>query len=357
MHTAESLSEPQQNIERMHAANNFDFLRFAAASLVLFSHSYALSGNSVSEPLLRLTGYESGGGLAVSIFFVISGYLVTASFLRSRCWRDFLIKRSLRLMPGLTAAVLFAVFVVGPLSTTLPLGEYFSATGTWLHLSNAIFVIRHALPGVFEQNPFPVAVNGSLWTLPVEAVMYLLLLCGGTAGLLTRGVVTGITCCWLAGTILADQTTALAFLPLPRQHQVYFLLKLGAYFFSGASLYLWREKVPLHAGIAGACLAATILTFKSGLGPFCLQIALPYLIIYAACSPLPVLRDFGRFGDFSYGIYLFAFPVQQLVISRWQGQVDLVAYMAVSFCLTFVLAVISWKLIESPALRLKRRFS
>lgn len=135
--------------------NNFDFLRFFAAALVLFAHSYPLVGRRGDEPLTLLTGYEKGGSIAVGIFFVMSGYLIASSWLASSSPKSFLIKRALRIFPALIVAVLLSVFVIGPLVTHLTLGQYLAADGTWTYLQNILLVTRYELPGVFTATSTP----------------------------------------------------------------------------------------------------------------------------------------------------------------------------------------------------------
>lgn len=151
--------------------NNFDFLRFFAAALVLFAHSYPLVGRREDEPLTLLTGYEKGGSIAVGVFFVMSGYLIASSWLASSSPKSFLIKRALRIFPALIVAVLLSAFVIGPLVTQFDLGRYLAADGTWTYLQNILLVTRYELPGVFTGNLYPDVVNGSLWTLPLEVLM------------------------------------------------------------------------------------------------------------------------------------------------------------------------------------------
>ncbi len=167
--------------------NNFDFLRFFAAALVLFAHCYPLVGRKMDEPLTVLTGYEKGGGIAVGIFFVISGYLITASYLNSRSPVSFLTKRALRILPALTVAVLLSAFVIGPMVTSWRLDNYLTSAKTWEYLKNILLITEYELPGVFNQNVYPDVVNGSLWTLPLEVMMYMGVLALGLVGFLRRG--------------------------------------------------------------------------------------------------------------------------------------------------------------------------
>ena len=158
--------------------NNLNFIKFVAATMVLMSYSFALfTGDASTEPWRKTLGM-SMGGVVVDIFFCASGFLVAGSLIASQIARDFLAARALRIYPGLWVALLLVVLIMGPLVTTHPNGIFFGSTETWKHLArNAVMVFGGAfqLPGVFEQNPWKGAVNGSLWTLPYELRAYLAL--------------------------------------------------------------------------------------------------------------------------------------------------------------------------------------
>lgn len=146
---------------RRRGENNLDFLRFVAATFVIFSHSFALRGERW-DPLLLVTGYQSFGQLGVGVFFLISGMLVTRSWLGRPSIGQFVGRRALRILPGLFCAVLFGLLVVGPLTTELPWRTYFRLPETWAYLQNAsAYHLEFHLPGVFTHLPFR-AVNGSL---------------------------------------------------------------------------------------------------------------------------------------------------------------------------------------------------
>jgi hypothetical protein len=163
----------------VHAANNFDLLRLFAALLVLWSHAHTLAGRP--EPLLL--SWATLGPVGVFIFFVISGYLVSISWNADPNIGRFLARRLLRLIPALIVVILLSMFVLGPLVTTLPLADYFSHPHFSLYLLNIVLHPVYSLPGVFEHMRVPYAVNGSLWSLPVEFLMYLVLAAGGFARL------------------------------------------------------------------------------------------------------------------------------------------------------------------------------
>lgn len=152
--------------------NNFDFVRLVAASLVIWGHAYPL----LDEPGLPALMGSSIHTFAVKVFFVVSGYLIVASWVREPDPLRYTMKRGLRILPALFVVVILSAFVLGPLVSNLSLAEYFASPVLLGYLRNILLNIRYSLPGVFEDNIYPHAVNGSLWTLPVEATMYLFVL-------------------------------------------------------------------------------------------------------------------------------------------------------------------------------------
>ena len=172
--------------------NNFDALRLGAALAVLASHSVPLSyGNNEWEPVWRASQHQATlGHLSVAVFFVISGYLITASYARRPDPVRFVGARVLRLLPGLAVMLALVTVVAGLLLTTLPLADYFASPATLrFFVGNlSVFAFTANLPGVFGSNPFPSAVNGSLWTLAYEVECYAAVLLLGVAGCLTRWV-------------------------------------------------------------------------------------------------------------------------------------------------------------------------
>ncbi len=335
--------------------NNFDFLRFAAASLVLFSHCYPLTGRNAEEPISAFTGYASGGTWAVSTFFVISGYLICGSYINSSSWRSYLWKRALRLFPALAVATLFGAFIVGTLTTKLDLGAYFTHAQTWDYLKNIVLNTRYYLPGVFTDNVYPNAVNGSLWTLPVEASMYLILMVLGLTKLLTRRYILFVLLAFLVFHYKLVDMLQIRLSVALGTIQFFYFFKLGVFFFLGSTLYLYRDYIPMRVDLFAFLGVLLLVTFKTPVGPFVMQLALPYLVIYFAQMRTRWLWQFGRYGDFSYGIYVFAFPMQQLVIYQIGADIPIWEFVILAYIPTVTLAVISWHLVENPALKLKKR--
>jgi len=342
---------PVQNGLMATRENNFDFLRFFAATLVLLVHSYPLTGNRPDEPIERLTGYENGGEFAVAVFFVISGFLITSSWLNSSSASSFLIKRALRVFPALTLAVLLSTFIIGPLVTDRSIAEYLASPLTWTYLQNILLMTRFELPGVFSQNIYPNVVNGSLWTLPLEVLMYLGVLILGLTRLLKprliflpiAGLAFGYF--WLLGRLGIDSFFVVNF------------FKLGLMYFIGAAIYLYRDALPWRGWIAAVLAGALAMTFHTDAGPIVYVVALPYLVICLAYAPIPLIARFGKHGDFSYGMYIYAFPFQQLTVYLLGPEIGVFGLTVISLAPTLLLAVLSWHLVEAPAMKLKKRFA
>ena len=319
--------------------NNFDFLRIFAAFLVLFSHQFAL--NRLPEPAVF---NMSLGTFAVLIFFSISGFLVSQSWRQDPNGVRFLVKRFLRIWPGLAVVTLLAAFVLGPIVSTLEASAYFSHPQVLDFLRNLkIVTIRYVLPGVFEANPYPKAVNGSLWTIPIEVRCYLILFAVGLLGVMKRK--------WLV--VLATLAFGVYYFAVvrdPENHQYHFAL----FFFAGVCLDLYRRHWEGREWrlLAMAAIACAVF-YLAGAERIALLLVLPVAVVCIGTMSTPVLNGFGRYGDVSYGIYIYAFPVQQTVL--WLGGKDLpfAAGLACAAVVTVMCAFLSWHLVEAPALRLK----
>jgi peptidoglycan/LPS O-acetylase OafA/YrhL len=343
-----------------HSENAFDFLRFVAAFAVLYSHSFALLG--LPEPFLVFS--FPAANLGVYVFFVISGFLVCQSWDRDPSLARFAARRGLRLLPGLFVAVCFTVFVIGPLMTTLPVMQYFGTAGTWMYLlSNAsLSVGQFALPGVFETNPYPAAVNGSLWTLRYEAILYITL---AVIGATTRPrylrwacliLLTLFALGWCVSKALGVDTYTIGLPFITINFDWMYLAVFSTFFFAGSSLYVFRHSVRLS--ISAALVLALPCMFASNLlwATLFLWLFLPYATLVFAYRAPAILRRFGKRGDLSYGIYVYAFPVQQ-VVTYYAVKIGAGWFpvFAVSSIATVILAGLSWHYVERPALGWKVR--
>lgn len=323
--------------------NNFDAIRIIAAFAVLYSHQFALTG----RPEPSFFGLHSWGGLAVIVFFVVSGFLVTSSWYNDPHVLRFSARRFLRLWPALTTVVVLTAYGLGAWVTTLPLGEYWTHRATLDYLHILKMQIYYVLPGVFESNPYPRGVNGSLWTIPLEVRCYVVLAIAGLLQLMRWRTVwlscIAIYMAWFIWTSSADIT-----------RHVHYGRELSAFFLSGSALFLLRnhwERRPaawmLGLGGTGALLWLTGWQYTATL------VTLPLLIVYAGTRSTPVIRRFGRWGDPSYGAYLIAFPVQQTLIQFLNPHLGFSTLLIMATLLTFAMAYASWHGIEKQALKWK----
>lgn len=335
-------------------SNSFDAMRLAAALLVLFSHCFPLTGSADIEPFARFG--LSGGDVAVAIFFVISGFLITRSQER-RSASEYLTARALRILPGLAVAVVVTAFAIGPVVSTLGASGYFSSAGTWQYLWTAdIFDVQRSLPGVFEQNPYPVTVNGSLWTIALECTAYLLVPILAVMGLLHRrlfwSVVVAALVAYGVGVMVFNFDWRNPGPQFLRYVSTFQALRYLPFFAIGAAFWIYRDRIPLNAALATVAIIAILATNRTPLFMSALFIGLPYLVIYVGTLGAVARPFFARLGDLSYGTYLYAWPVQQTIahfvpgISPW-------LMLAAAAPITLALAFLSWLLVESRFLRLK----
>jgi peptidoglycan/LPS O-acetylase OafA/YrhL len=326
--------------------NNFDVLRLLAAWAVLVSHSYALVG--MREPLHQLD--TSLGHVGVLIFFAVSGLLIRRSWELDPSPRDFWIKRGLRLLPGLAVVALVTAFVLGPLVTRVSLGTYFSAVETWIYPLRLVvlFPFGADLPGVFDESIYGNSVNGPLWSLPVEVFAYLLLFLMGVVGLLrSRAAVTALAVAGLAWAAVWVTVTS------PAVGAVSVL----AAFALAAATYDWRDRLVLSHPVAATAFVACVL---AGFGPEWLAVVVwtvgaVYLSFWFAYALPPVGRVLTRFGDASYGLYIWAFPVQQTIVQVLGDDIHPWLLVVLATPIVWLLAIASWRLVERPALARKPR--
>ena len=327
------------NVPGNRFSNNFDFMRFAAAAVIVVTHAYALRLGYVGIGMYDPVELMGRAGLAVLL--TTSGYLIAMSWISTASPLRFAWKRLLRVVPALILAIFITLFVIGPLMTSLSPGDYFSALFSPTGLATAPFFEDGSAIGLFQENPWTY-VNGSLWTIPVEVAMYGVVALLGIAGLLRRwGAIPAL--------IIVNALAWIYWFDDPRMAKVRFTL----YFLIGAYLYLNRERIAYRPAIAGALLLLLILPVMTPLQTVAGVIAIPYLTIYAAHLPVPYLNAFGRPGDFSYGIYIYHYPVQQTLIQATGNMLLLPALFGLSFAATFALAFFSWHVVEKRALSAK----
>lgn len=325
--------------------------------MVLFGHCYPLSGNH--HDFLARYGL-SLGHVAVDIFFITSGFLVTRSLIVRQNLLFFTIARVLRIFPALIVAVLFSVFVIGFALTSLNPVEYLKHPKVYEYLFNNTTLIlkplSYELPSVFQNNPFKNSINGSLWTLPWEIKMYILLASLGSFVFLKprifclktfKWIITGIVIISLP---LYSVNYVLHFSSMP-------LLNVGGQFvstfFMGAVLYVFQNHLFLSKRMFFACVSLLIYFADNSIVFFTIyNLVLGYIVIYLAYIPDGNIRKFNLLGDYSYGIYIYAFPIQQIVASKIPN-ISISNMFVYSFFVTIILAIFSWHCVEKPILMLR----
>ncbi len=334
--------------------NNFDFLRLSAAIMVWYTHCCGFTKEP--DPVVSYFSFESFGSLGVTIFFVISGYFITMSYENNRNVLHYIKNRALRILPALCVVILFSIFILGPLMTTLSLHDYFTNSVTWRYLrSMLIFPLQYELPGVFRNNPID-AVNGSLWTLQHETRLYGAIALLGILGILRPRVMFIL----LVG-LYAIRVYGLIYSPHAKERiltmqwgKLELLVRLASQFAIGSLLYLSRDAVPLKISyfIGAAMLVAASPFLPATIGNMLFDIAFAYAVIYFGFLKLPLLPALSRWGDFSYGFYLYAFPMQQVSL-QMLGSRNFTGLLFTSFLATALCAVLSWHLVEKRALAKK----
>jgi peptidoglycan/LPS O-acetylase OafA/YrhL len=327
--------------------NNFDCIRFLAAVLVIFSHAYPLTAHKYDgEFLVSISNNQwSMGALAVAIFFIISGFLISQSYERSLNLMTFIKARMLRIIPGLIVAALFGTFIIGTLVTTLPVKEYLTNQNTYHYLRVIfLFPMQFTLPGVFENSSFNNSINGSLWTIPLEILCYGIVAILGFIGLLKYKKVV----LWIFLLSLYAKKYLMVYL---YPHSFF---DLFPFFAVGMLIYSYKDKIVLNKWNAMLSFFMIIISLKFGGFVEIFTIFGAYLIFYFAYNKKIKLSEFSKYGDFSYGIYVYAFPIQQTVTYFNGIEISVFMNIVVSLPITLIIAFFSWHLIEKPALNLKR---
>lgn len=340
-------------------ANNFDVIRLVAALMVLAGHMGILAGGG--PPLFLGQGIQ---GLGVKIFFLVGGYLITKSWLSDTSVRRYAVKRFMRIIPPLAVYVVLAALVWGPLLSVLPVREYFTTPETWKYLANIGLYVRYDLPGVFTHNFYPGAVNGSLWALPAEAAMYLLM------PILIK--VTRFspekkeTYPFFVGFSVFICLLNLAVLWLKPDAELIFYgtnwvqaLTLMPYYLIGSLFTIPQLRRLLNLQLASVLLLVSAC-FKMSylLHEINLMLVLPYFVFSLVFAQPPVFAEKLQRFEISYGLFLYGFFIQQVLVDftiRWGITLSYSYYFLIGTIATAVPAYLSFRLVEQPCLTLSKK--
>ena len=288
--------------------NNFTFLHLLGALLVIFGHMYYFVGEL---PFTICGNYVQVFGC--KIIFILSGYLVTKSYLREPYFLPYLKKRVFKIFPSLTVIVLLTIFVLGPIFTNLTLITYFTNPYTWAYLSNIFLYPRFDLPVVFINNPYPYAINGSLWTIPIEILCYLLV---------PLFYLINKKRPYINIVVLLLMTSVVALTPYVFKEPIVIygtnlldICVLGAYFVFGNIFALIDDKKIYNIHNASLIFFLLIaVPLNKDIKNVLLIPVLTYLVLSFGNIPNPIFKNVLKKHNICYGLYLYGFPIQQIIV-------------------------------------------
>ena len=329
-------------------SNSLNLLRLVMATGVIVFHSFALSGNQVGPwPLYQLLAYAWVDG-----FFAISGFLILRSWLARPDWRAFLLARAVRIYPAFWVCLAVTAFVIAPIGTLLQAGtpwqEVISADNfsyVWANASLVIF--QYDIAGTPAGVPFPGNWNGSLWTLAWEFLCYLGVLLLGVLGLLRFRFTVPVV---FAVALVAELTVSAGLV----ENAVFALASRFGLMFSAGMMLMWFERtIPVRASLVSLAAAGLLLSMLLPAYRPVGALLLAYVLVgTGALVHHPRLR---LENDISYGTYVYAFPLQQMLACAGAAVLGPVVFMVFSLLLVWPAAALSWFGVEKPALRLKKR--
>lgn len=327
-------------------SSGFDYLRLALAAAIICWHTiFTLYGSTFEMPFWN--SYRMIAGSMLPMFFALSGFLVHGSLERTRSIGKFLALRAIRIYPALAVEVLLSALLLGPLLTTVPLSDYFSDRQFWAYFHNILGLITYPLPGLFTHNPAPSFTNVSLWTIPYELKCYIVLTAIAFFRLPRRFVLLA----FLA--LLAYKTVGIVHIgPIAQfQRPVGGILVLS--FLGGLLASAYRDRIPFSKGLFFASAVLELALTSKAYTSYLAIIPTTYVIVYLGLLN-PRKYTFLLRGDYSYGLYLFAFPIQQTYALLFPQYRIPALSIAFTLCFGLAYAALSWHLIEKPILQRRK---
>ncbi|WP_413708772.1 acyltransferase family protein [Rhizobium sp. Rhizsp82] len=330
--------------------SGFDYMRIFLAVSVVFWHSYCVSYpvSAAADAWAGPFGYVLAPILPA--FFALSGFLVFGSLERSQKLHKFLALRVIRIYPALIVEVLLSALVLGPIVTQFPLSDYFTDREFYVYFLNTIGWIHYLLPGVFLDNPMPKTVNVSMWTVPFELECYIILAAFTVLGYLkvrSIAVLLFIAAC----AAVAIDLTFRGVDPTPLGHIHGRVLILC--FLAGTLVYKFREVIPYNVWLAVMCGAFTVFASRNEVLIYAMPIPMAYVVAFLGLMN-PRRSVFVDSGDYSYGVYLYAAPIQQAVVWFLGDRNTWLLNAAVTLPIVTVFAIFSWHAVEKPFIKVKR---
>ncbi len=331
--------------------NNFDFLRLIFALCVIITHSYTLTGAAETDWLHTLTnGQVFFSYIGVRGFFIISGYLIYQSLLRSKSLYVFYWHRILRIFPGLIVVLLLTI-ILGVFVYTGDFHSYITNKSVWTYFPNNIklFRLQGTIQGIFENNPYKDDINGSIWTLGYEFICYVLL---SLLFFIKRGhlIILSAVCAffYISNIFFFDTFSKISFIIYAKD-----LIDFGTFFFAGALLACLKiEKNKYRNILMYSSFVTLLISLQLGFFIEIHLLAMPVAILLFGVSATKYISGISKkIGDMSYGIYIYAFAIQQTLVHFFHfEQFALTIYASL---ISIVFGYLSWHLIEKQALKCK----
>jgi len=333
--------------------NFFTPLRLIFASLVVFGHSFgvALRDSSLEPHILY---HYTFSYLAVNLFFIASGFLVTKSMVYRGDTPSFISARALRIFPALFVHVIFVMIIIGPLATKTPLAEFFSDPDWYLQPLKVLtfFETNMVMPGMFQSNAEDLG-SAALWTLRYEVLAYIGTLLVFSFGMLRKKWMVLLqfvlpSLAWMLG----DYYGLFTELPATIENLVRFGIAYGL----GASIYAYRDRLTFSWVALGVIVVASYVFRETRAVEVLVTTLLAWIVFRFAYMKMPSLDWTKRLPDVSYGIYIYHWCILQLLF-YWMPHLGVLELFALTFPITVGLAALSWYIIEKPALRSKTQFA
>lgn len=331
--------------------NNFGLIRFFAASAVIISHTFSLTGREYLEPLRLINFHTSLGELAVYVFFILSGFLLANSITKKPYFKYFISRRILRIFPALFLYYILSTYIIGPIISNLDTHSYFSNPLILAYFKNFFLFIspfHFSLPGVFEVAPMSPIVNGSLWTIPYEFLAYIALALTIPFKLWKKQVILFYI---LLATFVFRYALHTDLLPLDSTFifmQLKYILIFLPYFIMGILLFNNSGMIKKYSfdKILLVFLAGHIF-YTTLIYEFFLAIMLPMIVVKIAFYELPAsYYKLNILGNYSYGMYIWGWFITQLFILIFSRNSSLLTVLIPSLTISIVAGFLSWNFIE-----------
>ena len=330
--------------------SGFDYLRIVLAVSVIAWHAFPISYGPDATQTIQGTPVGNLVSLILPVFFALSGFLVASSLLRVPSLVTFIGLRALRIVPALAVEICLSALVLGPLVTTVPLADYYGSSEFAVYFANIVGRIHYTLPGVFTTNPYTWVVNGSLWTVPYELECYVALAILCVLGLAKKP----------RPMLVAFLVASAGFFVFARYRGMIPLSEVGLpgrmlilFFLAGVLLRVGSAFAPFHPLVFLVAAVFSLMTFSTPALVYLSPLPVAYVTVYLGLQRPPRLPLLFT-GDYSYGLYLYAFPLQQLTAYLLPTQRHWYVNLPVSLVLAFVFAVFSWHVVEKRCLALRR---